>query len=200
MGAPLGRVRRRGVPEVSVPLMRLLDRQPCVPPSVQSATEIRRDDAVTLEDARREARTDTTGAIHDEHSLVRYLADALLELLIRDVSRAGHMTFDILGSFADVQKRRALVREPPCGPRIELLRRRGRMARCGDRLRVSAHVVEANERELRPQSFRLLFVAREEHERRPVPDDGATSHGEAVVPNDVERATAMGRAVEMRND
>src|SRR5207249_11252605 len=103
--------------------MRVLDRQPCVPPSVQSPTQIRRYDAVTFENACREARTDPAGAVHDEHSLVRHLTDTLLELLIGDMSRTAHMTFDILGSFADVQKRRALVREPPCGPRIELLRR-----------------------------------------------------------------------------
>src|SRR2546430_9063242 len=81
--------RSWGVPEVSVPLTRVLDRQPCVPPSVETATQVRRDDAMTLEDPGREARTHTTRAIHDEHSLARQLADALLELLIRDMPRAG---------------------------------------------------------------------------------------------------------------
>src|SRR6266545_142303 len=196
-GAVSRRSSSRGVPEVIVPLARVLDRQPCVPPSVESTAQICRSDAVPLEDARRETRTHAARAVHDERSIAWHFADALLELFVRYVARAGHVSVDVFRSLADVDNRCAFVREAARGARVELLRRRRGVVRRRDRLGVAAHLVEADEGELRPQALGLFLVTREEHDRGPERDDGSTSDREAVVPDDVERTAPVSRAVQV---
>src|SRR4030081_1662079 len=155
--------RVEGVPVVSVPLAMALDRQPCIPPSIESTPKIRCRDPVPFEDARREARAHTTRAVDNERLRAWHLVQPLLELLLKDVPRAGHVTIVVLGPFANIDEESSALGETAGGPRIDLLRRRGGIVRRRDRLRVSAHVIEADERELRPQAIRLLLVAREQH-------------------------------------
>ena len=81
---------------VSVPLAWPLDRQPCIPPSVESTAKIRRRDPVPFEDARREARAHTTRAVDKELLRAWHFVYPLLELFIRDVPRTGHVPVLVL--------------------------------------------------------------------------------------------------------
>src|SRR5439155_26521098 len=125
-----------------------------VSPCGEAASHVEGLTACELEDARREARTDTPRAVDDDPPPGK-LACALAHLGIGHVDRAGRVAVAPLADLADVEQHRAFLRARRGGPRIDLLDAQD-LAVVGLRRGVSADVVVPDDRELRAQALGLL--------------------------------------------
>src|SRR3989442_839350 len=139
-----------------------------------------------------------TAAIRSAVNVAMPHARSITKVFVRDVDRSRSMARDPLGLFADVEEDRSVARPTRGSPSVELLDPQRLVADGWLGREIPTHVVEADHRELRAESLRLLGIEREDDDWRAERNDRADPDREGIVADHVQRLPTMPRAEEMR--